>query len=424
MQKLLFSRFLSLSVLLLIQFASNAQELCDRTGISNGWMLDQTSAEIDRITEACAATRAKYFRADFAWSDVQWNGVDEWNWNNIDRLVESALSQDLELIGILTYFPPWTDQNADTIFWSNFVYEVGLRYIPQGIRVFEMWNEPNLSNFFPQPNVEDYVQQILIPGSNAIRKAAAELEVEITVISGGLAPAATDGINISQLDFVTGLYDFGAKDYFDALGQHPYCWPLAPDEESDFNWFLKTEELRDVMLENGDADKLIWGTEMGWPTHLGATGVSEILQAQYLSKSYDLWNDWEWTGPLIWYAYNNAGDNPSEPEDNFGLTDSNLNPKPSLNAFTNVIDNCLLDSNTQDDDNLTSVNIYPNPNHGEFFIDTGVTSFEISLMSPDGKQLLKVEDTSVIKISAFESGIYFLIYKEAGRSQVFKLLLF
>lgn len=433
----LFSRFSLLSIMHLSKYLCfayllifitlspiiYAQEFCERAGVSNGWMLDMSSDEMDQVTKACAETKAKYFRADFAWSDVQWNSMDEWNWSNIDRLVQSAQNNDLQLIGILTYFPPWTDQNADTIFWSNFVYEAALRYIPEGVTVFEMWNEPNIVNFFPKPDVRDYVERILIPGANALRMAANQLEVEVTIISGGLAPAATDGINISQLDFVKGIYEYGGKNYFDALGQHPYCWPIAPNEISDYNWFLKTEELREVMIENEDDAKFIWGTEMGWPTHNGMNGVSDDMQAQFLSSAYQQWNDWAWTGPLIWYAYNDAGSDEEEPEDNFGLTDSDFNPKPSLLAFEEMTTQCLLDSNFESNDDFTFVNVFPNPTAGQLFVETGVPFFQIRLFNLNGRQLLHSKDLRELDISELSSGMYYLTVQSGGKIENFKIVL-
>ena len=406
-------------------FASSyihGQDLCDRSGISNGWMLDQSKQEMDLITKACAETKSLYFRADFAWSDVQWNGQEEWNWENIDRLLESAQSNNLEMIAILTYFPNWVDQQADTVYWSEFVYRAGLRYIPQGVTIYEMWNEPNISNFFPEPNTKDYVEKILIPGYNAIQKAALELEISITVLTGGLAPAATDGTNISQLDFVKEIYEYGGKNYFDALGQHPYCWPIAPDQESDFNWFLKTVELREVMIDNDDADKLIWGTEMGWPTHQGGNGISEDEQAIYLSKSYEIWNNWEWTGPLIWYSFNDAGNDSQNPEDNFGISNEFLDPKPSYQSWIEMNQACL--STSLDAQDITSVNVYPNPTNGNLFIDTGVPTFKIKLYSTNGIKLLESENSNHLDLSEYDLGMYFLFFEAEGKTQSFKLILF
>jgi len=395
------------------------QDLCDRTGISNGWMLSKTNSEVDRVTAAAAASNALYFRSDFAWSDVQYEGSDTWNWSNVDRVVNSALAQDLELIAILDYFPPWANAQSDTSFWSQFVYEAGLRYIPKGVTIWEMWNEPNITNFWDQPDVKDYVEKILIPGSNAIRKAASDLGTSVTVISAGLAPAATDGTNISQIDFFKGIYENGGKDYFDAAGQHPYCWPLDPSIENPFNWFLKTEELRQVMIEQGDLDKKIWGTEMGWPTHLGNNGVSKNQQAQFLSSAFSIWNAWDWTGPLIWYAYNDAGEDATYSEDNFGLTDYDFNPKPALDSFLVVTANCGVLSNTNiSESNTEQIRLYPNPSSDKLFLYTHVKSTTIEIYTAQGLLLNRYENiarTTGLDISSYRAGLYFAVFTVEGK---------
>ena len=420
----------SLFVLIALKQESFRQSLCNRVGISNGWMLHMNDNEVNQITAACSATSALYFRTDFAWSDVQWNGDDEWNWSNIDRVLQSALSQDLELIAILDYFPPWANIETDTSYWFNYVYQAGLRYIPQGVAIWEMWNEPNLQNFFPDPNVEDYVKRILKPGANAIRKAAKELNAQVTVLTGGLAPAASDGTNISQLDFVTEMYHYDAQNYFDGLGQHPYCWPLDPSILDDFNWFLKTQELYNVMQANGDGHKLIWGTELGWPTHdANQNGVTIFDQAIYLTKAYDIWNAWNWTGPLIWYAYNDAGTDLNNPEDHFGLTDHQFNAKPSLDSFIVVTNECAgnLSTKLHYTDQLTGIHLFPNPVKDQFTIN-GLPLFNtIKIIDINGNvyhNYINASRSLSVNIQDLPSGIYFILIEQEGNNQTnFKKIL-
>jgi len=400
-----------------------AQTTCDKMGISNGWMLHMEESEVNQITQACSQTGVKYFRTDFAWSDVQWNGSDSWEWSNIDRVLTATNQSGMETIAILDYFPPWADASTDTTFWYNFVYQAGLRYIPQGVKIWEMWNEPNITNFWPSPNVEDYVNQILKPGSNAIRAAAASLNEEVIVLTAGLAPAATDGTNISQIDFVTGIYEHGAKDYFDGLGQHPYCWPLDPSIENPYNWFLKTQDLRNVMIANEDQDKLIWGTEMGWPTHNNInTGINQAQQADFLTKAYNLWQSWSWTGPLIWYAYNDAGDDLDDPEDNFGLVDENFNPKPALDSFLILVNNCILNTSTANSFIREHLEIYPSPTSENLNISGLQYGDSIKLVNALGQISktfpYKSEQPLIIDITDLKPGLYFVLATDKTGLQV------
>jgi len=70
---------------------------------------------------------------------------------------------------------------------------------------------------------------------------------------------------------------------------------------------------------------------MGAPT---VPGTSTRFVAEYLTKAFEGWNRWSFTGPLIWYGYLDAGTNPTDPEDNFGLVRADFTPKePVLGAF-------------------------------------------------------------------------------------------
>jgi len=409
-------------IIITIQSILVAQPFCDRMGISNGWMLNMNDSEVDQITSACALNKALYFRTDFAWSDVQWNNSTSWDWSNIDRIVSSATQKDLELIAIVDYFPPWANTETDTVFWYNFVYNAGLRYIPQGVVVWELWNEPNISNFWPSPNVKDYVELVMKPGSNAIRAAAASLGVDITVISGGLAPAATDGTNISQVDFLAGIYSNGGKNYLDGVGQHPYCWPLDPSIPDTYNWFLNTQQLREIMLSNGDSDKRIWGTEFGWPTHDPQNnGVSETLQAEYLSSAYEIWEEWNWTGPLIWYAYNNAGSDFSNPEDNFGLVDENFNPKLALETFQLIANQCTFATNIMDIfRERKGIRLLQNPVIDKFSITGLEADSHVQIFDTRGvlfKELLvSSKSRADIDVRSLPPGCYLLLVTNIGTS--------
>ncbi len=66
--------------------------------------------------------------------------------------------------------------------------------------------------------------------------------------------------------------------------------------------------LRSQMIANGDGDKKIWGTEFGFPTN-GPPGsfVSETVQAQHLTKAYQLFGSYPWAGPLFLWAERDFG---------------------------------------------------------------------------------------------------------------------
>ena len=102
------------------------------------------------------------------------------------------------------------------------------------------------------------------------------------MITGGLSPTTAAGaIAMPDVDFVKGVYTAGGKDYFDMLGVHAagYKAPpeLSPDEiakDKRYNHgegekgriygFRHAEDVRQVMVANGDADKRVAILEFGW----------------------------------------------------------------------------------------------------------------------------------------------------------------
>jgi hypothetical protein len=159
------------------------------------------------------------------------------------------------------------------------------------------------------------------------------------VLSGGLSPAAdsSNGRQISAVTFLAAVYDAGGGRAFDAVALHPYSFPNLPDFPADYNTFLATPALHQVMVDHGDASKKVWGTEVGAPTAGGGGSVSEEVQAEMVTQAYDRWTAWSYTGPLIWFAYEDAGSNPFNRDDHFGLVDANGRAKPALAAFHTAV---------------------------------------------------------------------------------------
>ena len=125
----------------------------------------------------------------------------------------------------------------------------------------------------------------------------------------------------------------GARDDFDAVGHHPYNYPsdraLRPSTSTRTR-SLASPRSCGLLVRHGDRDKQIWGTETGAPTV--GPGAARSL-AEHVVVSYVAWNAWEYTGPLFWYSFRDAGEG-EDPEDHFGLVSTRLRPKGSaLVAF-------------------------------------------------------------------------------------------
>jgi|GEM_PF-992900 len=308
-------------------------------GFATGYsILEMSDPDMNEWLDGMAAIGAGYIRVDFNWAVIQAGGPNSWSWSFTDRVVDAAIAKGFKILPIATHIPSWagTPSTIDPADYENFLYHLGLHYIPKGVVDWELWNEANIQGFTPA----DYTTRILIPGALGIRQAAAELNETVTVVSTGLAPAATNGTDTSMVDFVTGMYTSGGKDYFDALGVHPYTWPNDPKISTPYNFLLKTQELHDVMTLNGDGAKKLWATEVGFPTNAGPQGISEALQAEYIQDSYDIWQSFSYSGgPYLMYSFKDLGTDNSNPEHFFGIIRNDGTAKPSLAVVTDMIAN-------------------------------------------------------------------------------------
>ena len=302
-----------------------------------------SDAELAARLDGIAASGAGYVRVDVDWSVAQ-PGPSTWNWGPIDRVVHAIRARGLDVLGLITYTPTWArpagtpDKNPpnNPADFANFSRAAVQRYLPLGVRSWEIWNEPNSQWFWsPKPDAARYTT--LLKQAYAAIKA---VDPAATVMTGGFSPApdAPDGSMIAPVTFLQRVYAAGGKGHFDAVAHHPYNYPYMPlKPEPNYNWNAfggVTPMLHQTMVDNGDGEKKIWGTEMGAPT---VDGVTPEYVAEYVAEAFAAWESWSYTGPLFWYSYRDAGTDPNDREDNFGLVKVDGTPKePALTAFKNA----------------------------------------------------------------------------------------
>ncbi|ATD71940.1 MULTISPECIES: cellulase family glycosylhydrolase [Gordonia] len=271
--------------------------------------------------------------------DVDWSVVEprrgQRNWAPIDRVVNAVVAHGMCPVGLATYTPLWAARPldfprnshyrpADPNLFASFAAAAAQRY-SQSIAVWEIWNEPNLANYWlPRSNTTEY-GQLLAASYTAIKRAVPEA----AVISGGLAPGTDNGRDIAPLTFVRNLYQGGFNRSLDALSVHPYTYPALPNDPAAASWSTAARmwDMRDVMVAAGDGDKKIWMTEFGAPTGSGTNAVSEEIQAQSIQIAIGAQNDAPWLGPLFIYSLRDAGTDPNNLEHNFGLVRRDWSPK-------------------------------------------------------------------------------------------------
>lgn len=316
--------------------------LGETAGFSPGGpFLWSSDSDLARDLDAMAASGARWLRVDFDWPSTQPTKTS-FNWSNLDRIVRGAHQRGLRILALPAYTPSWarpagtTDKHppTDPSHFADFVRAAAERYAPQGVRHWEIWNEPNIVPFWqPRPDPVAYTR-LLVAASTAIKS----VDPAATVLTGGFAPSLDDDGNIAPLTFLRSIYDNGGRASFDAVGHHPYHYPYAIDAVGAWNaWSAVTPTLRDLMVDRGDSHKRIWLTEYGAPTGTSDQSVSEDAQARLIRDAFRAVEAWPWAGPLFWYAHRDQGTDPDDREDNFGLVRSNYAPKPAFAVFRSLM---------------------------------------------------------------------------------------
>jgi len=145
---------------------------------------------------------------------------------------------------------------------------------PRPIRLWQVWNEPNLANTFrPEPDPELY-GELLRLSEEAIHGVQPGARIALGGIPG---PARFAG-----WDWLDRLYQVeGVKDLFDVVAVHSYSADMR-----DFSAHLA--RFRDIMRRNGDGRSRIWLSEMGYGSargdhriNLGPQGQAKALREAF-----------------------------------------------------------------------------------------------------------------------------------------------
>jgi hypothetical protein len=304
--------------------------------------LFDSDVDLAKSFDLMAASGAKWVRIDFYWSVVQPTATT-YDWSSIDRAVNAANARGLHVLANPAYTPQWARSGSDDKYpptdvntYATFVQRAVQRYAPLGVHHWEIWNEPNVQQFWhPRPDPNAYAA--LLRAAYAVIKAA---DPSATVITGGTATAgptldsmSTNGINYSPYRWLRLLYEGGNRPYFDAVATHPYAtFPYSPLE--DWGSAMWTRDLHNLMVAYGDGAKKLWGTEAGYPTGTASGAVSEATQVQYIEDYLTMWSRWtDWTGPLFIYQMRDRGTSLGDRESNFGLVHNDWSPKPAYGTF-------------------------------------------------------------------------------------------
>jgi hypothetical protein len=310
-----------------------------------GGMHNEDQTTMDRDFDTMSGAAGGWVRFDINWAVIQAGGPTSYNWAPFDRIVAAANKRGMKLLGGIVYTPGWARPSGtistygpDPAKYAAFVKTAVEHFSAQGVHAYEIWNEPNVKAFWtPAPSASGYTA--LLKAAYPAVKAA---DPDATVLTGGTAPAPTDGTNVKPVDWLRAIYANGGKGSFDAVAHHPYTWGILPGTAQDWSaWYQMygtSPSLRSTMVDNGDGAKKIWATEFGAPTN-GPSGsfVSESDQADQVTVGFAKWRSYDWAGPLFWYAARDAGTATDTRENFFGIVRSDFSAKPALAAYRTAV---------------------------------------------------------------------------------------
>jgi hypothetical protein len=278
---------------------------------------------------------AGWIRVDFNWGVIE-QRPGHFDWGHLDAVIAGARCHGLRVLALPAYTPAWArprgteDKNppTDPATFASFVVAAADHFGDQ-IAAWELWNEPNISQFWrPRPDPVAY-GRLLRPAATALRAA----HPTATILSGGVAPA-----NGAELTYLLSIVDSGGLGPVDGVAVHPYSYPNSPSDGSSA--FSRLPTIHDALVGRGLATVKVWATEVGAPTGRSRLAVSDGLQAVSITQAFARWSSpaWRsWTGALLWYSWRDLGTNPADAEQNFGLLREDGTPKPSLGAYRDAV---------------------------------------------------------------------------------------
>ena len=200
------------------------------------------------------------------------------DFSQTDEIVGDAAQRGLTVLPTILYAPSWDARNnpggIDTpkraLPYAQYAAALVGRYGPKGsfwsanpqiprrpIRMWQIWNEPNLSYDWRQPFAKSYVSLLA-----AAHKAIKHADPGAKVVLAALTDFAWTSIR--QIYKIR-----GARNLFDIVSINGFSKTPA-------NVMLYMHFMRNALIRDGDGHKPMLATEISWPSSRG-TGTPQVF---------------------------------------------------------------------------------------------------------------------------------------------------
>lgn len=325
-----------------------------------------SDADLHAALDNTVQLGADWIRVDLPWADIQPRSPNEYLWQRFDRVYWAARHRGLRVVATIAYTPAWARLSGcpqqscrprDFNEFAAFAKKAADRYSAQGLKHWEIWNEPNLQAFwYPIPDPADYAKLLRLT-ARAIRS----VDNSATILFGGLGAVSLRGANIPQVDFLAAVTMYRGTEVVDGVAFHPYTFPYLPSYYQPSGWRTSWNtihgydpnattfsSLRQVLDTYGLGDRQIWLTEYGAPTcgpglvssgdpAFGVDHVTEDRQAALATDAVRMAMRDPTIGALLWYSERDRSWDASTTENCYGLRRPDGSRKPSWYALRDAV---------------------------------------------------------------------------------------
>lgn len=279
-------------------------------------------------------------RRSLSWSTVERNGV--YSHASFAHGAENLATLSMKVLWILAYGHPDHGgdvplSSSDRLAYSRFAANAAEFWQTRSLKGFEVWNEPHLAAYWPNPDAAAYGAMLGQAGL-----AIKSIDANIPVVSAGIA--------IDELSYLYKLAQGGYLNNVDAIGIHPYrkdsyltAVPTFKRSFSTPEMYANDRLITKYMLASLGVTKPLWNTESGYssiffldpsqypdPHSESARNRQGQLILRHVLSQIAL------NEPLITiYRLFDSSVSTTDKEENFGLIDALGNEKPAYKALKN-----------------------------------------------------------------------------------------
>lgn len=327
------------------------------TGFKYGFQAQMYGVNQQQVLNLVRGAGFGWVKQQVRWMDVEPN-PGSFNWGALDSAVNLANASGVKVLFSVVAAPSWASvpngsypKNPQD--FANLMSAMASHFKGK-VQAYEIWNEENFAREVGPGNINagNYVQ--LLQAAYPAIKAA---DPNALVVSGAPTPTGVNDPNIAERDltYLQQMYQYQGgvvKRYFDVLGAHnePYWNPpdqtvanhTNPSYANDPSFFFRqVEDYRNLMVANGDGNKQIWETEIGYdanpqaPAGYSGWTVSDQQQASYLVQLFQYARaHYPWLGAIfVWNLNFQAVVPQSDEKWGFGVMNADLTPRPAYSAL-------------------------------------------------------------------------------------------